>query len=242
MVDPRDEAAARLEAIADELELTAGLCRTGALRFRERLPPRAAAHAFAAYGHLHRATAWLGEEAEAFAGHAQPSNTPAGDADHRRTPRTACIHLDSEEESMKIVWVSSVAPIVQDMAASRAFYLDSLGLPLGEGDYPMTDQLPGVKHFGLWTLAGAAESCFGTATWPLYLPVPQASVEFEVEDAEAVAAACAELQAAGDRVLVGPKAEPWGQTVARLLSPEGLLIGISYTPWQHEPARGKDDG
>jgi hypothetical protein len=30
------------------------------------------------------------------------------------------------------------------------------------------------------------------------------------------------------------KEEPWGQTVARLLSPEGLLIGLSYAPWMHE--------
>jgi len=27
--------------------------------------------------------------------------------------------------------------------------------------------------------------------------------------------------------------EPWGQTVSRLLSPEGILVGIVYTPWMH---------
>jgi hypothetical protein len=27
--------------------------------------------------------------------------------------------------------------------------------------------------------------------------------------------------------------EPWGQTTARLLSPEGLLVGVTYTPWMH---------
>jgi hypothetical protein len=26
----------------------------------------------------------------------------------------------------------------------------------------------------------------------------------------------------------------WKQVTARLLSPEGLLAGISYTPWMHE--------
>ncbi len=25
-----------------------------------------------------------------------------------------------------------------------------------------------------------------------------------------------------------------GQTTSRLLSPEGLLVGITFTPWQHE--------
>jgi catechol 2,3-dioxygenase-like lactoylglutathione lyase family enzyme len=63
--------------------------------------------------------------------------------------------------------------------------------------------------------------------------VPQACVEFEVADADAVARAADELDAGGHRVLHGARREPWGQTVARLLSPEGLVIGISYTPWMH---------
>lgn len=28
--------------------------------------------------------------------------------------------------------------------------------------------------------------------------------------------------------------EPWGQTTSRLLSPEGLLVGVTFTPWMHE--------
>jgi hypothetical protein len=28
--------------------------------------------------------------------------------------------------------------------------------------------------------------------------------------------------------------EPWGQTVARFISPEGVLVGLSYAPWLHE--------
>ena len=32
------------------------------------------------------------------------------------------------------------------------------------------------------------------------------------------------------QVLVANKTEPWGQTVSRLLGPEGLLVGITYTP------------
>ncbi len=48
-------------------------------------------------------------------------------------------------------------------------------------------------------------------------------------------AAVAELEASGHRVLRGPREEPWGQTTARLLSPEGLLVGVTYTPWMHQP-------
>ena len=33
------------------------------------------------------------------------------------------------------------------------------------------------------------------------------------------------------RMLVETRVEPWGQTVSRLLSPEGILVGLVITPW-----------
>jgi hypothetical protein len=48
-----------------------------------------------------------------------------------------------------------------------------------------------------------------------------------------VAVAAGELERAGHRILKQAATEPWGQTVARLLSPEGMLVGITYTPWMH---------
>jgi uncharacterized glyoxalase superfamily protein PhnB len=59
------------------------------------------------------------------------------------------------------------------------------------------------------------------------------SVEFEVEDADAVSAAAAELREKGFALLHEAREEPWGQTVARLLSNEGSIVGISYAPSQH---------
>jgi hypothetical protein len=32
-------------------------------------------------------------------------------------------------------------------------------------------------------------------------------------------------------MLVKNKKEPWGQTVTRFIGPEGLLVGITVTPW-----------
>lgn len=43
-------------------------------------------------------------------------------------------------------------------------------------------------------------------------------------------AAAAELEAAGFALLHDSREEPWGQTVARLQSLEGTIIGISYAP------------
>ncbi|MFL5864328.1 MAG: glyoxalase, partial [Solirubrobacteraceae bacterium] len=65
-------------------------------------------------------------------------------------------------------------------------------------------------------------------------PVPQVSIEFDVADPAAVAAAVRELEQAGYQLLHPPRAEPWGQTVARLQSPEGAVVGISYAPVLHD--------
>jgi len=129
---------------------------------------------------------------------------------------------------MKILFVAGVAAIARDAAASRRFYMEGLGLPLEGDDYPHTDKLDGLKHFGLWSLSDAARSAFGAERWPDDVPIPQAVIELEVED---VAAAAAEMRHKGYRLLTGVKTEPWGQVVARLLSPEGLLLGLTYTPW-----------
>jgi len=133
---------------------------------------------------------------------------------------------------MKIKFVTSFAPIVIDMAASKKLYMNALGLPL-KGKYPHTEELKGVKHFGLWSLSEAAQTCFSKERWPRAIPRPQASLEFDVKDIKAVKAAAKELKKKGYRLLHDVKKEPWGQTVARLLSPEGLIVGVSYTPSMH---------
>lgn len=67
-------------------------------------------------------------------------------------------------------------------------YVDALGLPLtaaGDG-YLHSEDIDGCKSFGVWPLTQAALACFGTPDWPEERPVPQASVEFEVADADTV--------------------------------------------------------
>lgn len=136
---------------------------------------------------------------------------------------------------MKVEFVASVSAIVADAQAAQRLFGDALGIPLdgGEGEYKFTELLPGLKHFGLWPLEDAAKACFGEEEWPPDLPIPQASIEFEVLD---VAAAAAELQSHGFHLLHGAKTEPWTQITARLLSSDGLLVGVCYTPWFHTEA------
>jgi catechol 2,3-dioxygenase-like lactoylglutathione lyase family enzyme len=137
---------------------------------------------------------------------------------------------------MRIEAVTSVAVITPDAKASRQLYMDALGLPLKQldGEYFATEQLAGCNHFGVWPLEQAAEACFGTRAWPEDIATPQVSLEFEVSDATAVTEGAEELRAAGFQLLHESKTEPWGQTVARLLSPEGALVGLSYAPPLHE--------
>ena len=141
---------------------------------------------------------------------------------------------------MNILFVASISVITRDPVKGRKLFVDDLGLSLTrhEGDeYYYSEKIPGSKHFGVWPLSQAAEACFGETTWPQDRPVPQASIEFEVENQTAVESAAKELEAAGHTLLHGARTEPWGQTVARLQTSEGLIVGISYAPWLHNDQR-----
>jgi catechol 2,3-dioxygenase-like lactoylglutathione lyase family enzyme len=146
---------------------------------------------------------------------------------------------------MDIIFVATIAVIAPDPAESRKLYVDALGLPLAsaEGsDYWHSESVAGTKHFGIWPLGEAAQACLGQAEWPADRPRPQASIEFEVADAAAVEAAAAELEDRGFELLHRAREEPWGQTVARLLSAEGLIVGISYTPSLHDDSERELSG
>lgn len=133
------------------------------------------------------------------------------------------------ERKIKVLFIVGFGPIVRETATSRKLYSEALGIPFTEqsGGYLHTEALQGAKTFALWPLSQAAHSCFGNDSWPADIPVPQAWLEFDVDHVEN---ATADLESQGYRVLVKNKKEPWGQTVTRLLSPEGLLVGITFTP------------
>jgi hypothetical protein len=131
--------------------------------------------------------------------------------------------------NLKILFIAGFGPIVRDTAESRKLYGDMLGIPFKEesGGYLHTEDVPGAKTFALWPLSHVAESCFGTDSWPDNIPAPHAWLEFDVENVETATAA---LESNGYRMLVKNKKEPWGQIVSRFLSPEGLMVGITFTP------------
>lgn len=139
-------------------------------------------------------------------------------------------------EGINILFIAGFGPVVRDTTQSRKLYSDTLGISFTEenGEYLHTEALEGAKTFALWPLSQAAQSCFGEDSWPDTVPVPQAWLEFDVDD---VPEATAILESRGYRILVKSRKEPWGQTVSRLISPEGLLVGITFTPMLQRKTR-----
>ena len=131
--------------------------------------------------------------------------------------------------NFKVLFVAGFGPIVREASASRKLYSQALGIDFTEeaGGYLHTEGLDGVKTFALWPLSQAARSCFGKDSWPEEIPSPHAWLEFDVDNVER---ATADLEARGYQMLVKNKKEPWGQTVSRFLTSEGLLVGITLTP------------
>ena len=131
---------------------------------------------------------------------------------------------------MKVLFIAGFGPISSDLEESRRLYEQALGIhfKVEEGDYLHTEEVEGAKTFAVWPLSQAAESCFGSDTWPSDVVTPRAWLEFDVEDIET---ASRELEERGYRLLVRARTEPWGQVVTRLISPEGLLVGVTVTPF-----------
>jgi catechol 2,3-dioxygenase-like lactoylglutathione lyase family enzyme len=138
---------------------------------------------------------------------------------------------------MDIQFITSVAVITADPQKSHELFIDALGHPLEASpgsNYFHSERIEGSKHFGVWPLSEAARACFGTPEWPADRTVPQMSLEFEMRDADAVQAAAEELRQRGFTLLHDRREEPWGQTLARLQSEDGSIVGISFAPSLHE--------
>lgn len=144
-------------------------------------------------------------------------------------------------DGIRVLFVAGFGPVVADPDASGKLYRKVLGLPLrheeGYEGYWHSQCLEGVKHFALWPLEKAARSCFGEEVWPERLPVPQSWLELDVED---IVSATRILEQNGYELLLRLKEEPWGQTVTRFLSPEGILMAVTHTPFLREAASAEE--
>lgn len=133
---------------------------------------------------------------------------------------------------IKVLFIAGFGPVSANPMESKKLYVDTLKLPLEamphDDAYWHGEGMEGVKHFAIWPLNAAAQAVFGKDAWPADLPAPSAWLEFDVED---INSATKTLKARGYKLLVEAREEPWGQTVTRMLSPEGVLLGLTITPW-----------
>ena len=131
--------------------------------------------------------------------------------------------------NVRVLFIAGFGPVVHDTGESRKLYRDVLGIAFKEetDGYLHSEAVAGAKSFALWPLSQAAKSCFGKDSWPADIAAPQAWLEFDVDSVEKATAA---LESTGYRMLVKNKKEPWGQIVSRFISPEGLLVGVTFTP------------
>jgi hypothetical protein len=126
-----------------------------------------------------------------------------------------------------VLFVAGFGPISQNAEDSSDFYIQVLGLPLkpmeGNCDYLLSEnRLKGVKHFAVWPLSQAANSCFGTEQWPTEYPIPQGWIEYEVQDLDAATRILSEK---GYHLLVANRTEPWGKPLRVCLALKGCSQG-----------------
>lgn len=141
--------------------------------------------------------------------------------------------MDQPFAGLGVLFVAGFGPITRESDESKAFYVEALGLPLkpmpGNETYLLSEQgaLDGGEAFRpvaagaggavlLWrrSLAGGSRGAAGVDR------VRRGRHGGRHRG----------LVDRGYRLLVANREEPWGQSVTRLLSPEGLLVGVTYTP------------
>jgi hypothetical protein len=108
---------------------------------------------------------------------------------------------------MNVLFIASMSVVAADPPQSRKLFVDALGLPL--------EKYEADEYYSSESIPGSRH--FGV--WPLSQ------------------AAGSELQRAGFELLHPARTEPSGQTVTRLLTEDGLIVGISYAPSLHDGER-----
>ena len=119
--------------------------------------------------------------------------------------------------------VSAVTLFVEDLAATKQFYLDVFGLPVH-----FEDDVSAVFDFGntLINLLQSTEAPELIAPADVAPPDAGSRMQFTI-DVDDVDAMCAELTARGVTLLNGPIDRPWGIRTASFQDPAGHIWEIA---------------
>ncbi len=114
----------------------------------------------------------------------------------------------------------AICLLVEDLATSRRFYEEKLGLVVNSTDIGFVDYKLGETPLALF------EKKHATAMFEEKYMRSQGGVviALQVDD---VTSTCKELTDKGVDIFDGPKTTSWGQTVAYLHDPDGHIIEIT---------------
>ena len=132
-------------------------------------------------------------------------------------------------EPISVKTIDHVTIVVEDLVASRKFYVDVLGMQEVER--------PGFGFGGLWFQSGPSqihliEEYEGSGPAGNLVPVEKRSSRthhfaFLVEDANAASARLDEL---GVEIISGPKARPDGAVQVFICDPDGHVVELTSIP------------
>lgn len=134
----------------------------------------------------------------------------------RRRPRATVAGMDLRIPDYVVL-------VVRDLDRALAFWVDTLGLPLGHRSGPYAQLDTGATRLALFERHAMA----ATLRRELHPPDPAApgfEVGFKVADVDA---AYAQLVAAGVQAVTPPTDRPWGQRTAYLRDPDGHLVELA---------------
>lgn len=122
-----------------------------------------------------------------------------------------------------------VIAYVQDVETTLSFYTEAFGLPrrfiTPDGDYGELNSGATVLAFASKDLAGTnLDAAGGFAALESDGPPPGISITLITDDVVGTVDAAV---GAGARRYVDPIDKPWGQTVAYLIDPNGLLVEVA---------------
>lgn len=119
--------------------------------------------------------------------------------------------------------IGALTLFVDDLAATKQFYLDVFELPVHYEDGESV-----VFRFGETLVNLLASSAAGELIDPAIVAVMDQGSRLQLTiDVDDVDATCAELERKGVRLLIGPIDRPWGVRTASFVDPGGHIWEIA---------------
>ncbi len=119
--------------------------------------------------------------------------------------------------------VTAITLFVEDLAATKRFYMEVFGLPIHYEDDVSAVFLFGSTMMNLLKVSEAPELIA-----PALVASPAAGARFQFTlDVDDVDAMCAELATRGVTLLNGPMDRPWGIRTASFMDPAGHIWEIA---------------